>query len=953
MDSSEVFVERDAEVEALHDSVGALLEGRGAFVVVEGPAGIGKSRLLQEAAAAGRKAGGRVLTARGTEMERAFPMGLVQQLFESLVVGATPQQRERWLAGAAEQALTVIGLADRGTTEGSLVGDFAVLHGLYWLTANACQDQPLILIVDDAHWADAGSLRFLTHMLPRVKGLAVLIVVGVRPDEPGSEEELLDQITENPSSSVLHPKSLSAEGSAAVVRHKWGAEADSEFIKACHEATGGNPLLLESLAAVDGIEPVAENASLVVEVGAKAVTHRVKLRLAQIPREASDLAQAVAILGEGANLPAAAMLANIPLLTAAQMTGALCRIELLQTPRSDTESQNLRFVHPLVRSAVYDSIGWSDRTSGHSRAVDLLKDMNAPAVQIAAHLLQIPCKGDQSVVDLLRQAATEALKRGSSDSAFTYLARCLNEPPAKPVLAEVLLEAGSAALMIDLNASADFLNRALALTSNLRHRAQIASTLGTVLLFLTRTADAVTVFQEARDALPLEDDDMRRLLEADLLNVVQTTSGWNHIARHLPQLRHLPYADTLGARALDAMIAGRDTWEGDPAAIDHARSALTDGVLRQSNAPATVVGAWFGLLMSDRDQEAMDAIESSIDEARNAGSQTALSVGLMYRGLTWLWRGQLSEAESDIRDAVELIDETRIKISQPVAIAFLVQTLSEQGRIQEANLLLDDSGLSDPLPASGLLYWFLEAKAHLLRMQGDPEQSLTAALAAGERFAANAGKNPAVVSWRSEAALSLWALSRRSEALTYATEELDLARIWQAPRALGRALRVAGLITGGEAGLELLKEAVETLSPSPARLEYAKSLIDYGSALRRSGQRIEARELLTEGRALAEACGATPLSSQAALELTATGARPRRIQVIGPESLTPSERRIAELASEGKNNREIAQALFVTTKTVEAHLTNVYRKLQVSSRRNLNDAMHSSNSEDRVGEWLE
>jgi DNA-binding CsgD family transcriptional regulator len=201
------------------------------------------------------------------------------------------------------------------------------------------------------------------------------------------------------------------------------------------------------------------------------------------------------------------------------------------------------------------------------------------------------------------------------------------------------------------------------------------------------------------------------------------------------------------------------------------------------------------------------------------------------------------------------------------------------------------------------------------------------------------GHNPAFLAWRSHAALALLALGRQDEAWPLALEELELARIWGAPRALGAALRVAGLVEGGQRGLVHLEEAVDVLAQSPAKLEHAKARTELGAALRRSKRRSEARDQLRHAVELATICGAARLTARAETELLATGARPRRIALRGPESLTPSERRVAQMAAEGPTNREIAQALFVTPKTVEVHLSSVYRKLGISSRSQLHAAL--------------
>jgi DNA-binding CsgD family transcriptional regulator len=190
--------------------------------------------------------------------------------------------------------------------------------------------------------------------------------------------------------------------------------------------------------------------------------------------------------------------------------------------------------------------------------------------------------------------------------------------------------------------------------------------------------------------------------------------------------------------------------------------------------------------------------------------------------------------------------------------------------------------------------------------------------------------------WRAGAALALHQLGRVGEARQVVADALRLAETFQAPRALGIALRTLGLIDGS---VDALREAVSVLEHTPARLEYARALVDLGSALRRSNQRSTARDYLARGQEVAHRCGADALVALARAELAATGARPRTIALSGAEALTPSERRVAELAAGGLSNRDVAQALFVSTKTVETHLGRVYRKLAVTGRADLAGAL--------------
>jgi DNA-binding CsgD family transcriptional regulator len=331
----------------------------------------------------------------------------------------------------------------------------------------------------------------------------------------------------------------------------------------------------------------------------------------------------------------------------------------------------------------------------------------------------------------------------------------------------------------------------------------------------------------------------------------------------------------------------------------------------------------------------MSVFDGALVRASRRGSMLGLVATKVFRSLAWLWRGSLAEAEADARDALRPIDAAQIGQGRLFAAAYLADTLMEQGRLRDAEAALRWAGPDERLPRSAPLYWLLDSRARLLLLRNRTEEGLDGVLDCGRRYSAHSWLNPAFLAWRSTAALALHQLARTEESQALAAEELELARRWGAPRALGRALRVAGLVQGNEAGLPLLHEAVGVLENSPARLEYAKALADLGATLRRTGQRGEAKHHLARALDIAHHCGAAPLARHAETELRTAGARPRRAQLTGPGALTPSERRVAELASQGQTNRDIAQQLFVTVKTVEVHLGSVYRKLGITNRNQL------------------
>jgi DNA-binding CsgD family transcriptional regulator len=213
-------------------------------------------------------------------------------------------------------------------------------------------------------------------------------------------------------------------------------------------------------------------------------------------------------------------------------------------------------------------------------------------------------------------------------------------------------------------------------------------------------------------------------------------------------------------------------------------------------------------------------------------------------------------------------------------------------------------------------------------------------LSTAQRWVATAGMHEAVtIPWRVEGALALLANGERERARSLAEEQLALAEAFGLPGVLGTALRAAGLTREREAGLALLGDSVAVLAGTPMRLEHAKSLAALGAAQRRAGARTRARETLAEALDMADACGATALAEHTRTELRVAGARPRRNRRHGPDALTVNEARIAAFAVDGLTNAQIAQALWVTAKTVERQLTNVYAKLGIASRRELAAAL--------------
>jgi DNA-binding CsgD family transcriptional regulator len=766
-----------------------------------------------------------------------------------------------------------------------------------------------------------------------------LVLVGLRPQEAGEEPGLIDKIVSDPLAAVIRPAPLSADAAALLVRDALSPDADDAFCAACWEEAAGNPLLVRELVhaiAAEGVGPTEANVARLRELGARAGSRTVSLRLSRLPPEATTLAQAVAILGDAADPRQAAALTDLDEHAAFEAVDTLARVDVLRP------QPPLAFVHPLIRAAVYETLRPLERERLHARAARLLANAGAEPERVAAHLLRSPPLADAQVVATLRGAARRAGSRGAPESAVAYLRRALAEPPPAAERADLLLELGSAELLVSGDAAVEHLREAHALIDDPIRGAETALLLGRQ-LFLLRGEESQAVHTRALVELAGADAELERLLEAGLItSTIFVPSLHRQALERLARVRSRPAHATLGEKTLLALLAYHDARAGAPAAVTVAlaRRALAEGTLVKGD----IFGAVFVLpcavlAMADLD-EVLAIYEDALAEAHRRGSTFAFAITKLFRAQTFVFRGDLAEAEAEAREALDAGEAwgTTARFLGHSA-TFLAEALMEQGKLDDAAAALARTATGESLADDARLLYFPDIRARLRLLNGDLVGGLEEMLDTGRRFEAVGSRNPAFIAWRSPAALALLQLGEQDEAGRLASEELELARTWGTPRALGAALRAAGLVEGGQQGLALLREAVTVLTDSPAKLEHAKARTELGAALRRANRRSEAREQLRHALELATICGATSLAARAERELLATGARPRRIALSGVDSLTPSERRVAELAAEGPTNREIAQALFVTQRTVEVHLTSIYRKLSISSRSQLAAAL--------------
>jgi DNA-binding CsgD family transcriptional regulator len=765
--------------------------------------------------------------------------------------------------------------------------------------------------------------------------MPALVGATLRSTDPGTDPNLIAELGHDPATRSVRPGPLSASAVTEMVEARLGEDADQSFCAACAQVTGGNPLLLRQLLtslAADNVKPDAAHVGVVADIGPRAVSRTVLLRLARLPDEAVSVARTVAVLGDHADLPTVAVLAELDQEQVADAAAALGRAEILHP------EPPIGFVHPLVRDAVYQELSPAHRELMHARAAAELRQSGAAADQVASHLLSMPRRGEEWVVDVLEQAARTAARRSAPDSAVTYLTRALEEPPPDERRGAILLELGTAGTNTYAPLALEHLREAYDLLEDPHERGTAAFLLARTLMFAGDPDHAAAFARRGLDDLPRELDDERQALEAVELISTFFNARVEGAAERLAALAERDFGDGPGARMLAATAAFASMIDAAPRerAVGLALHSMDGGTLLKEDNGLFWMGAMLTLAVAD-DPAAGPLWEQTIAQAHRNGSLfSQLSISL-WNGAFMLARGALADAEESLTANLAETELYGIRVPQAVAYTngFLGGARLDAGDIGGARRALEDATVAEGDTAHGTNFVRRTLVGiHLAEGNG------AAALEAAEDYERHAQRtrNPAWAPWRSLKAQALAVLGRRDEAVALAREELELARAWGAPTGLGRSLRVLGELLGKD-GIAELEQAVELLEASDQRLERAKALAALGAEIRRARRPSEAREPLRRALEIAEVAGAKALEEHVRSELYATGARPRTTALDGVESLTERELRVAALAADGQTNRDIAQTLYVTPKTVEVHLSNTYRKLGIGSRRELPAAL--------------
>jgi DNA-binding CsgD family transcriptional regulator len=936
------LLEREAELGALDRALTDLCVEqddpsrvrRGGLLVYSAPAGLGKTALLAEARRRAAVRGCTVLSARGGEQEQRLPFHVLRQLVQPLLAAIPEKEHPGVLGSWYDIVAPALGLvAARGGIEPDPTG---VRDGLDWImTRLAVKHGPLVLVLDDAHWADSESLGWLAAFVPRAEELSMLVVIGYRPDELPLQASHFRKIAARHGSRPFDLMPLTPGAVGRVVRDSLGEGSDDGFCRECWAVTGGNPFEIVELTAkiLDrGLKAQQESIPELPQLAAAVKGDGLVERIARLGTSKVRFTWAAAVLGTEISASLAARLAAIGAEEAVDVIERL-RQERILTRRSGPDT-TLGFAHPLVATAIYRAIPGAFRVSMHGEAARAVVDAGLGATAASRHLLETQPEGDPWVVHQLREAAREYLRSGAPEAARRCLDRALREPPPFDERAAVLYELGRSALLSEPTTTVNHLRAALeepTITPALRE--SVTYRLAQALAHSDRMAEAAQVVaQEAqraashRSRLRMQAEQfMYDAFRADEQDSPARSRRLARLAGHLTG-RALPERYILGLRAWDAVV------KGEPAttAVRFAEEALGTGLSWTDDDYGFELPVMVALtfMYCDQPGRAEALFIKGIAELERKGWRGAhLLFGFSLLGYIRYRRGRLAAAENVVREGLRIAD--RAGQSTPArwsAVGVLIEILLARGRTEEARELADESSFGDVIPNAVVYPDSQTVFSEILLAQGLNTQAERHLTAVGSRLEGRGMRNPAWCPWQLHLADAV-AYADPARATTITRDALERARQFGTETAIGQALHASALATSGPEQMKLLADAVRHLERSPSSYELARALVGHGAALRRAGLAQDAADQLHRGLESAVNCGADPLAASAREELAAAGLRPLQLLSDGTDALSAQEQEVAEQAVLGHSTARIAEGRGMTERSVTAMLSTVYRKV--------------------------
>jgi DNA-binding CsgD family transcriptional regulator len=936
---SDRLIERDGELDALAVALARLEDRVGGAVTISGPAGLGKTALLERTIARATEAGYRVRGAAPGAQERHFAYGVIRTLLEAPLHDANASERGRLLDGAAAQAGDLL---LRGTVPGP-DATASIAHSLLWLCAALTdEDAPMLLVIDDGQWADRPSLGVISYLARRVSDVPVLIILAFRPDVPDAASDLLTLLGDGRFARSLALRPLTVAGSAQLIRRS-APTASTEVCRRCHHAAHGNPWLVAELGhqiaayGPDSVGFPVGSGPQVRELAREVITRR----LAALSPGDRATAAAIAVLGERAQPHVVAAVAGMSFGDVAAARDALASAGLLRP-----DAQGL--AHALIGAAILENLPSAEYQRLHREAARTLLSDGAQNDVVAGHLLQCAPHGDSAATEVLQNAAIDATRRGAPDAAAAYLQRALEERAPGDDRGRMLAGLAVATFDAGLPGARDRLRQALSQIVDRASRVELLTRLAT--WYVLDAGDDELASLLAQEVAADHDSNTRLALEVAALEMlIMVPERHAERAARLTVLTDDDSASPILQRAVLAHRAWLATELGTPDAATcamFARQALEgDLLLREAGSRAGFHCCVRALIFTEEFAAAGVAISAMRADPTVRGSLRLLAGAAWYAAELAQRTGRVADAENEARLALDLTPDD-VNLFTGGAIEILVWALAERGAFGEARALLDKHGLAGVIGEQIWEIGILHSRATLALAEGDFARAHREAVQAGALRLGQGRPNPAWTPWRSTAARALAHQGHQSSAAELAAEELALAERFRTTGAILAATHAAAVSEpDAVARLDLCEKALARGGGAGSALELSRVRLELGHALRRLGRRVEARPWLQLVLADGDRTGATLLANRARRELVASGLRPRRAQRIGAASLTPRQRQVCELAARGTTNRAIAQQLFLSIKTVETHLAAAYEKLGIETREALVGALRTAGHE--------
>jgi DNA-binding CsgD family transcriptional regulator/tetratricopeptide (TPR) repeat protein len=907
-------LERAAELAQLADILRRAPTGNGQVCLIEGPSGIGKSHLLK--ACADQAAAAQIHVARVlcSELTRDYPFGVVLNLFGPLVLRADSTSRARALRGPASLAEPVFG-------NGAASDEIAVLHGLYWLTVNLAEQGPLAILVDDLPWADPPSQRFFAYLAERIDDLPIALVATIRSGDQGVTSPWVTSLWNSATSPVIRPAALSSHATEVLlVSNLPAGTVDEQLVDGVMRHTGGNPFYVVAIA-----DAMRAGESPTVSTPEQVRRH-ITLRLTRLGESDVAFAKALAVIGNETSLREVAQTAGLADCEGVTAAERLVAGHFLQS------AEPAVFTHDIVREAIYDSIEADDRLVLHARAAQVMAAASAEPEVVAEHLLLSSMAEGPWAQAALHAAGRAATRKCAHAAARRYLRHAVDATDAEQVPPSLLIDVGLAEAASGEVTSLQRFEKALTMVTEPDEQSDALFSLGATLYRFGRYSEALNTFRRGTEFFATKDHQIRLRFESAVWSAKAHLSPTETMPEDVANL-----ADRSGAREIWAVKALYESLTRPPVAYaaELAERALDGGALLSTHGSQCVAVhlATLALLQCNRLVEANDAADAVVRHAVVHGLELEYAEASWMRALVLYARGRVDDAAADAQAAFERL-QPRGNVHAHAAMAVLVHCMIDRGELDDAAQLVCGADLDQiETPIVKVHFWIARGRLHLSR--GETNRAHYDVDRVRTVLQDDADLNPTLLPWRTLAAIVAHRSGDEEASRRYFHEEIELARSFEVPIALGTALRCRAGTEPAARALPSYREAVECLEGTGALLELAHAHVGVGRCLARRSDMASARRHLVIALDLAHRCGATALMTDIQHEVIAAGGRPRRAAQSGKESLTPTETRVAKLAAQGISSRDIAEQLFVSRNTVTWHLRHVYRKLDVESREQL------------------